>query len=208
MRKPIEYGAIIDNRAQALNVIGDYYEDLAACLFGGKVNDNRCDLIGDVLHDAEDVAIEVKGSSDTHSFRIFIDQLNRHVGQTGFPYARCWYALFRYHSPDGNSALANGKSVGDLRAYLGAHTAKAWLLDAGLVQELASRQENGNSLRRGEKIPTFRLGYRTLWRLGYKPCTTFVDLGLNQTRWRFSRGRVYGREFEGVRLDLEVFSFV
>src|SRR3990167_7780312 len=129
-------------RVERIHQIGYFYEALTAQVLSGERNhnENRSDLpsslIGDVFVPEASACVEVKACSDTHSFRIFIDQLERYRRNLGFPYDRCWYALWRYHSPDGNAVLRNAQSFEALADYLSKNTQSLWLVDLPVMEEL------------------------------------------------------------------------
>lgn len=165
-----------ENRQTRIFAVGEFYEHLTIHILGGNLNFVRNDAGGDILHEDWGLILEVKASDNNHSFRIYEEQLNRHL--ENFPYS-CAYCLWGYT----NSLRKNNRvrisptskiwhrSV--LFDYLAEHTKILYVVDASVLDTI--RNSGGTILipRGGELCPVVKINRTILKKLG---CTEGLSL--------------------------------
>lgn len=90
-----------------------------------------------------DAALEVKGGDDTHSFRIWEDQLQRYEEKSnGFFFSCVLYCLFRYQNrqPNGKTGLMRKRTACAREAYLLERTRDLWIVDHRILTAIANRR--------------------------------------------------------------------
>jgi len=138
------------------NLVGDYFNHLAASWLGGKRLGQR-DRNGDLELQTRHLnsGVEVKASSNSGVFILKRDQLEWHNSISEFPYDQYIYILFRYYAVRSYRTkmgvrkeylLLKSNSKRSSRSFLQRNLLEVYLLDLPMVNRLA---EQGAIYERG-----------------------------------------------------------
>lgn len=204
---------VLANPNAHLAGIGQFYVELTAHLFGGKILPRGNGHIADIDHPGWNASLEVKGAGNTNGVKIFDIQLQNYLEDLGGLCQQreyCLYVIYRYISRNAQPEERITKcapTVGALYAELAGRTNTLHIVDVRLLEALRRRNGSSTDRRDGKQANVLTVWAWMLNEISADPSLITRTAGFRRGHFHIERGSI-ATAFRRHRMEFPVTAIV